>query len=116
MRNIYGGAGANTGGGFENAILYGNQSSVGPSATTGSIKQRTSNTAEPGRRPGRSGGANYAARGPNPVKAGGFASGLDGMEPNSNMAHHMQLVNSIINDGSLHNLVFSNGSLNTELL
>ena len=38
MRNIYGGAGANTGGGFENAILYGNQSSVGPSATTGSIK------------------------------------------------------------------------------
>lgn len=50
------------------------------------------------------------------MKAGGFASGLDGMEPNSNMAHHMQLVNSIINDGSLHNLVFSNGSLNTELL
>lgn len=32
------------------------------------------------------------------------------------MAHHMQLVNSIINDGSLHNLVFSNGSLNTEYL
>lgn len=32
------------------------------------------------------------------------------------MAHHMQLVNSIINDGSLHNLVFSNGSLNTRYL
>lgn len=36
--------------------------------------------------------------------------GLDGVEP-GNMAHHMQLVNSIINDGSVHNLVFSNGSL-----
>ena len=28
----------------------------------------------------------------------------------------MQLVNSIINDGSLHNLVFSNGTLNSEYL
>ena len=42
--------------------------------------------------------------------------GLEGVEPNSNVAHHMQLVNSIINDGSLHNLVFSNGSLNTEYI
>lgn len=41
--------------------------------------------------------------------------GLEGVEP-SNLAHHMQLVNSIINDGSLHNLVFSNGSLNTDYL
>ena len=43
-------------------------------------------------------------------------SGLDGVEPNINTAHHMQLVNSIINDGSLANLVFSNGSLNTEYI
>lgn len=32
------------------------------------------------------------------------------------IAHHMQLVNSIINDGSLHNLVFQNGTLNSEYL
>lgn len=39
--------------------------------------------------------------------------GLDGTEPQPNMAHHMLLVNSIINDGSLHNLVFSNGAQNS---
>jgi len=46
---------------------------------------------------------------------GSVAFGLEGIEP-TGMAHHMQLVNSIINDGSLHNLVFSNGTLNTEYL
>jgi hypothetical protein len=72
--------------------VYGNK----PSAPYG---KRQSNTADLNKRTG---------------VAHQIGMGLDGDEPN--MAHHMQLVNSIINDGSLHNLVFSNGSLNTEYL
>ena len=41
-----------------------------------------------------------------------FPGGLDGVEPRNGMAHHMQLVNSIINDGSLQNLVFQNATVN----
>ena len=45
----------------------------------------------------------------------GLSSLPEGDQPGK-IAHHMQLVNSIINDGSLHNLVFSNGTLNSEYL
>lgn len=31
---------------------------------------------------------------------------LDGTDPRAGVIHHMQLVNSIINDGMLQNLVF----------
>ena len=116
LNNVYGvnGQAIVPTGSIENSAVYGNQSTSGPTATTTTVnRNRTSNTADAGRRPGRGG---VAAGGRGVGAPGGLATGLDGVEPSSNMAHHMQLVNSIINDGSLHNLVFSNGSLNTEYL
>ena len=75
--------------------------------TTGSGYVNDEPTAIYGRRPANTADVSKRAGGGRPAHVG---IGLDGVEPAENMAHHMQLVNSIINDGSLQNLVFSNGS------
>ena len=42
--------------------------------------------------------------------------GLDGTEPNQDLATHMQLVENIVNDGSIRDMIFSNKSLTTAYL